>query len=81
MRMTETWSLPQATLRPGGGGIAMALRRVAAFLHEFHRTRRLAATRRRLAGADDRTLADLGISRAQARFEATRRIWDGPARD
>lgn len=34
------------------------------------------ATRRQLGEADDRTLADLGISRAQARFEAGRAPWD-----
>ena len=33
-------------------------------------------SRRYLAEMDDRTLADLGISRAQAQFEASRRIWD-----
>jgi uncharacterized protein YjiS (DUF1127 family) len=32
-------------------------------------------TRRDLAGMDDRMLQDLGISRAQARFEARRPIW------
>jgi uncharacterized protein YjiS (DUF1127 family) len=37
---------------------------------------RVAASRRDLAEADDRTLADLGISRAQARFEASRAPWD-----
>ena len=32
-------------------------------------------TRRDLADLDDRMLQDLGISRAQARFEANRPIW------
>jgi uncharacterized protein YjiS (DUF1127 family) len=32
-------------------------------------------TRRDLAGLDDRMLKDLGISRAQAQFEANRPIW------
>jgi uncharacterized protein YjiS (DUF1127 family) len=33
-------------------------------------------SRRRLAEVDDRTLADLGISRAQAQYEASRPVWD-----
>jgi uncharacterized protein YjiS (DUF1127 family) len=33
-------------------------------------------TRRELMEIDDCTLADLGISRAQARFEASRWMWD-----
>ena len=33
-------------------------------------------TRRYLTEMDDRTLADLGISRAQAEFEASRWMWD-----
>lgn len=32
-------------------------------------------TRRHLAELDDRMLQDLGISRAQAQFEANRPIW------
>ena len=32
-------------------------------------------TRRQLAQIDDRMLQDLGISRAQAHFEANRPIW------
>ena len=35
-----------------------------------HRTRRL------LTQMDDRMLSDLGISRAQASFEASRSMWD-----
>ena len=33
-------------------------------------------TRRYLEEADDRILADLGISRAQAAYEASRWMWD-----
>jgi uncharacterized protein YjiS (DUF1127 family) len=33
-------------------------------------------TRRMLADMDERMLADLGISRAQASFEASRWMWD-----
>jgi uncharacterized protein YjiS (DUF1127 family) len=34
------------------------------------------ATRRHLTEMDDRMLADLGISRTQAAFEASRWMWD-----
>ena len=37
---------------------------------------RAATTRRMLAEMDDRMLADIGISRAQAAFEADRLPWD-----
>ena len=33
-------------------------------------------TRRMLTQMDDRMLSDLGISRAQASFEASRSMWD-----
>ena len=33
--------------------------------------------RQRLGDLDDRMLQDLGISRAQAEYEASRPIWDG----
>ncbi len=39
------------------------------------------ASRRDLLAMDDRTLKDLGISRAQAEFEATRAPWRLDARD
>ncbi len=35
-----------------------------------------AVTRRRLAALDDRELKDIGLSRAQAQFEAERPIWE-----
>ena len=35
-----------------------------------------AATRRQLGTLDDRALADIGISRAQAQFVAEAPIWD-----
>ena len=34
-----------------------------------------AATRRQLATLDDRALQDIGVSRAQAQFEAERPVW------
>jgi uncharacterized protein YjiS (DUF1127 family) len=36
---------------------------------------RVVSTRRALADLDDRMLQDLGISRAQAQFEASKSIW------
>ncbi len=33
-------------------------------------------TRRLLAGMDDRMLSDIGVSRAQAGYEAQRPVWD-----
>ena len=35
-----------------------------------------AATRQQLAALDDRALSDIGISRAQAQFEAERPLWE-----
>ncbi len=40
------------------------------------RTLEVMSTRRDLVEVDDRTLQDLGISRAQANFEASRPVWD-----
>jgi uncharacterized protein YjiS (DUF1127 family) len=34
--------------------------------------------RRALAGLDDRMLADIGLTRAQAQAEAGRPVWDAP---
>jgi uncharacterized protein YjiS (DUF1127 family) len=53
-----------------------SLARFAAFGGAFlARAWRNFTTRRDLAGLDDRMLKDLGISRAQAHFEANRPIW------
>lgn len=38
--------------------------------------KRLRDTRRQLAEMDDRMLADIGVSRAAAQFEAARPAWD-----
>jgi uncharacterized protein YjiS (DUF1127 family) len=43
------------------------------------RWRELSQQRAALASLDDATLRDIGISRAEARFEATRPFWDDPA--
>ena len=37
---------------------------------------RIISTRRYLREMDDRMLKDIGISRSQANFEATRSVWD-----
>ncbi len=42
---------------------------------------RVLTTRRGLADMDDRMLADLGISRAQAQFEMSRPVWELARRD
>lgn len=52
-----------------GRRISVRLRRLGGWIGRALRNHR---TRRYLAEADDRTLADLGISRAQAQFEASR---------
>jgi Domain of unknown function (DUF1127) len=39
----------------------------------------LAASRARLADMDDHMLADIGLTRAAARIEAARPVWDVPA--
>ncbi len=49
---------------------------ITARIGRFLQKRRFVASRRWLLDADDRTLADLGISRAQAAFEVTRRPWE-----
>ncbi len=56
-----------------GGGFAGAWQAVT-------RAVRAAASRRQLAELDDRMLQDLGISRAQAQFEASRAPWDSATR-
>lgn len=41
---------------------------------------KVARSRRRLATMDDRLLADIGVSRGEALFEASRAPWDSEAR-
>lgn len=40
----------------------------------------LAAQRRQLHGLDGRILKDIGVSRAEAEWEARRPFWDDPCR-
>jgi uncharacterized protein YjiS (DUF1127 family) len=42
----------------------------------FERAQDVWGMRQRLGDLDDRMLQDLGISRAQAQYEASRPIWD-----
>ncbi len=71
--LITTWFRPPRT-----GGWAWW----ATFRAVLRRQVHLIQSRRQLALADDRMLADIGISRAQARFEASRPWWDAepPAR-
>ena len=59
-----------STRQPGWRERAVRLRgRVVASWRE-------AQARRQLATLDDRALSDIGISRAQARFESERPVWE-----
>ena len=44
--------------------------------HAVRAVARVLTTRQKLLDMDDRMLADLGISRAQAQFELSRSAWD-----
>jgi uncharacterized protein YjiS (DUF1127 family) len=61
-----------AAHRPAAMGFGGGFRRVWAGVV---RAMELMAARRALLAMDDRMLKDLGISRAQAEFEATRSAW------
>ena len=52
------------------GALMQRVRRGTAIAWRNHRTRRM------LTEMDERMLSDLGISRAQASFEASRWMWD-----
>jgi uncharacterized protein YjiS (DUF1127 family) len=71
---THFVSLAPARRFPAISGVFGRIWRVVA------QAARLAATRRELAELDDRMLQDLGISRAQAAFEASRAPWDSAFR-
>jgi uncharacterized protein YjiS (DUF1127 family) len=67
-----------------GGSVADARRHsalhsashgVARVRAKFHEWRRRASDRAQLAALDDRMLADIGISRAEAEFLANRPFW------
>lgn len=67
------------------GGCVSAVRRrsaphsashgAARMLAKFHEWRRRSSDRAQLAALDDRMLADIGISRAEAEFLANRPFW------
>jgi uncharacterized protein YjiS (DUF1127 family) len=71
--LNRTTSTSQGTLRHG---LRPRLAAVAKqFGARFRRALRVMATRPDASRLDDRMLADLGISRAQAQFEASRAPW------
>lgn len=56
---------------PSAAGFASFLRRANAAVH-------VANQRRQLAALDDHMLADLGLTREEATYEASRPFWDAP---
>ena len=50
--------------------------RLTQLRHRLGRAWQEASTRRVLGQLDDRALSDIGISRAQAQFDAERPVWD-----
>jgi len=62
----------QAATRRGSAGSHLTLRALIATLRAMHER---AVARRALARMDDRLLADIGVSREQARREAAKPIW------
>ncbi len=63
---------PMQRIAARAGHLSTALRQA---LGRFEQAVEVMASRRDLAAMDDRMLQDLGISRAQAEFEATRAPW------
>jgi len=61
--------------RVAWNGISVRVR-LASVWHAMGRAITLRSSRRDLAELDDRMLKDLGISRAQAQFEANRPVWE-----
>jgi uncharacterized protein YjiS (DUF1127 family) len=63
-------------------GLARSLRNAGARLVlALLQRHELAQQRRRLLALDDRMLKDIGITRADAIHEGTRRFWDVPTAD
>ena len=65
--------------RPTQGTLTGTL--AGTLLFRLRRAWQVIATRHILAEMDDRMLADIGISRAQAQLEANRAPWDVGARN
>jgi uncharacterized protein YjiS (DUF1127 family) len=68
-------------VRPAARPVTRPLTRFGALVvrvwRAFERVQEVWGMRQRLGDLDDRMLQDLGISRAQAQYEASRPIWDG----
>jgi uncharacterized protein YjiS (DUF1127 family) len=73
MTMNRTTQFTNGLNKPGLRDRAVAA--LKSFGHEFRRAMRVIATRPDVSRLDDRMLQDLGISRAQADFEASRAPW------
>jgi uncharacterized protein YjiS (DUF1127 family) len=59
-----------------GTGLGVGIKtKLAGFWRATRKAARALSTRQSLAEMDDRMLADLGISRAQAQFELSRSAW------
>jgi uncharacterized protein YjiS (DUF1127 family) len=59
-----------------GTGLGVGIKtKLAGFWRATRKVARALSTRQNLAEMDDRMLADLGISRAQAQFELSRSAW------
>ena len=68
------FSFPPTRSRPGLAGL---LRRAwANAWANLKQAERVVASRRNLRRLDDRMLSDIGISHAQAEFEAERKPWE-----
>jgi uncharacterized protein YjiS (DUF1127 family) len=70
---TLSHSLPFAQIGAGFSRVATGLRHTAGVLFaQWQYARKMRETQRYLSQMDDHMLADLGVSRAQAAFEADR---------
>ncbi len=72
--MSSTTGFTPRTL-PGTGIHTIARAPLSRLAEGVRRWWRITTTRRGLMDMDDRMLSDLGISRAQAQFELSRKPW------
>lgn len=75
--MSTTQFLQPSFIAPHGAPVRIrpAMRRAGAWIAV---TWRVLMTRRALLGMDERMLKDIGVSRTQATYEATRWLWHLP---